>query len=127
MQRAGDFTPGQFARVEQGHWHQGLETSTLHGKTHKTKWEETGEPCKTCKGSGTVTGDIWPDNVDTWEVAPAVVLDHFGGAGTTGLVADQLGRDCILIDLKDEYGEMAQERILGSLGPMFTEVELVAV
>lgn len=58
---------------------------------------------------------------------PAVVLDPFGGAGTTGLVADQLGHDCILIDLKDEYGEMAERRILGSLGPMFTEVELVAV
>ena len=31
-----------------------------------------------------------------------VVLDPFGGAGTTGLVADRLGRDAILIELNPE-------------------------
>jgi hypothetical protein len=62
--------------------------------------------------------------LDTWDAAPAVVLDLFGGAGTTGLVADQLGRDCILIELKAEYGEMARERILTDLGPMFTQVQI---
>lgn len=40
-----------------------------------------------------------------------VVLDPFGGAGTTGLVADRLGRDAILIDLNPEYAEMAAGRI----------------
>lgn len=61
---------------------------------------------------------------DTWDTVPAIVLDLFGGAGTTGLVADQLGRDCILIELKDEYGAMARERILSDLGPMFTQVQV---
>jgi len=62
--------------------------------------------------------------LDKWKTAPAVVLDMFGGAGTVGLVAEQLERDCILVDLKDEYGEMAEWRILSSLGPMFTRVEV---
>ncbi|MBA15551.1 MAG: site-specific DNA-methyltransferase [Sphingomonas sp.] len=39
------------------------------------------------------------------------VLDPFGGAGTTGLVADRLGRDAILIELNPEYAEMARERL----------------
>lgn len=39
------------------------------------------------------------------------VLDPFGGAGTTGLVAQALQRDCILIELNPEYGEMAKKRL----------------
>jgi DNA modification methylase len=40
-----------------------------------------------------------------------VVLDPFAGAGTTGLVADRLGRDAILIELNSDYCEMAASRI----------------
>src|SRR5690606_28554727 len=39
------------------------------------------------------------------------VLDPFFGAGTTGLVADRLGRDCIGIELNPEYAALAQRRI----------------
>ena len=49
------------------------------------------------------------------------VLDPFGGAGTTGLVADKLGRHAILIELNPEYAAMAERRIRGDC-PMFTEV-----
>ena len=51
------------------------------------------------------------------------VLDPFGGAGTTGLVADRLGRDAILIELNAEYAEMARRRIQND-SPMFAEVHL---
>lgn len=44
------------------------------------------------------------------EPVPCVVLDPFGGAGTTTLAAIGLGRDSIYIDLKREYAEMALER-----------------
>ncbi len=40
-----------------------------------------------------------------------VVLDPFGGAGTTGLVAARHGRRAILIELNPEYAELAQRRI----------------
>jgi DNA modification methylase len=49
------------------------------------------------------------------------VLDPFGGAGTTGLVADRLQRDAILVELNPEYAEIAQRR-LGKDGGMFAEV-----
>jgi DNA modification methylase len=41
------------------------------------------------------------------------VLDPFFGAGTVGLVADRLGRDCIGIELNPEYAAMARKRISG--------------
>src|SRR6185312_7686652 len=38
------------------------------------------------------------------------VLDPFGGSGTTGEVAEALGRDSILIELNPEYVELADRR-----------------
>lgn len=45
--------------------------------------------------------------------AGGTVLDPFGGAGTTGLVADRLQRSAILIELNAEYAAIAQRRIAG--------------
>lgn len=53
------------------------------------------------------------------------VLDPFGGAGTTGLVADRLGRNAILIELNPEYAAMAERRIRGEAG-LFADVEATA-
>ncbi len=58
-------------------------------------------------------------------LARGTVLDPFGGAGTTGLVADRLQRDAILIELNPEYAAMARERIHGD-GPLFSDVLLAA-
>jgi len=49
------------------------------------------------------------------------LLDPFGGAGTTGLVADRLGRNAILIELNPEYAAMADRRIRDDAG-MFASV-----
>ena len=40
-----------------------------------------------------------------------MVLDPFGGAGTTGMVAQRLGRSATLIELNPEYAAMADRRI----------------
>ena len=39
------------------------------------------------------------------------VLDPFGGAGTTGLVADRLGRNAVLIELNADYQTLATDRV----------------
>lgn len=39
-----------------------------------------------------------------------IVLDPFGGSGTTGEVAENLGRDSILIELSPEYAALATRR-----------------
>jgi DNA modification methylase len=49
------------------------------------------------------------------------VLDPFGGAGTTGLVADRLGRNAILIELSHDYAAIAEKRITGD-APLFAQV-----
>lgn len=51
-------------------------------------------------------------------IVPGRVLDCFGGAGTTGLVADRLQRSAILIELNPEYAAMAQRRIAND-APLF--------
>ncbi len=49
------------------------------------------------------------------------VLDPFGGSGTVGLVADRLGRNAVLCELKPSYAEMGTDRIIGD-APMFVEL-----
>lgn len=51
------------------------------------------------------------------------VLDPFGGAGTTGLVADRLQRNAILIELNPEYAAMAERRIHGDRGGLLDLME----
>ena len=56
------------------------------------------------------------------DVVKSVVLDPFGGSGATGFVANNLGRDAILIELNEEYVGIAKKRIGGD-NPLFSEVE----
>jgi hypothetical protein len=44
------------------------------------------------------------------------ILDPFGGAGTTALVADRLQRDAIICELNPEFAALAKDRIEGEGG-----------
>mgnify|MGYP003136450433 CR=1 FL=1 len=50
------------------------------------------------------------------------VLDPFGGAGTTGMVADRLGRNAVLIELNADYAQIARDRLVDDC-PLFTEIK----
>lgn len=54
-----------------------------------------------------------------------MVLDPFFGAGTTGLVADRLQRNCIGIELNPAYAEIARKRIQAE-STLFAEIEVTA-
>jgi DNA modification methylase len=54
---------------------------------------------------------------------PQIVLDPFGGSGTTAQIADRHGRNAIICELKDDYSDQAQRRMM-SEAPMFTELEV---
>jgi DNA modification methylase len=69
-------------------------------------------------GCCTACGKPWKRQAEGFQAAcrcdapttPCVVLDPFGGAGTTSLVAEQLGRDSVYIDLNPDYLALAIER-----------------
>jgi len=48
---------------------------------------------------------------ETFPRVPGHVLDPFGGAGTVGLVAEQIGIRATLIELNPEYASIAERRI----------------
>jgi hypothetical protein len=50
------------------------------------------------------------------EPIPCLVLDPFCGSGTTGVVALQLGRRFLGVELSPEYAEMAERRITNRAG-----------
>ena len=53
------------------------------------------------------------------------VLDPFGGAGTTGLMADRVGRDAVLVELNTEYAALAASRIQADAG-LFSSLNVEA-
>lgn len=70
-----------------------VKARILRGMVEKRTvgWKPT---CK-CEGAGT---------------RPCVSLDPIGGSGTTGMVALELGRSAILLELNPEYAEIARQR-----------------
>ena len=58
---------------------------------------------------------------ETDETKSGTVLDPFGGAGTTGLVAQQHNRNAVLIELNPEYAEMSRNRIYND-APLFADI-----
>lgn len=70
---------------------------------------KAGTPLNVCGFCGAVSG--CGGICETYDRVPGRVLDPFGGAGTVGLVAEQLGLDWTLIELNPGYAEIAQRRI----------------
>ena len=59
---------------------------------------------------GETTGWLPSCTCDAGRV-PATVFDPFGGSGTVGICAEELGRRSVLTELSPEYCTMARERI----------------
>ncbi|HEX2578642.1 MAG TPA: DNA methyltransferase [Aquihabitans sp.] len=68
-----------------------------------TGWSSCG-----CPGTDGLRLDGWHRG-NGWR--PGLVLDPFGGSGTTGLVATGLGRDALLFDLDARNLDLARERL----------------
>jgi DNA modification methylase len=51
---------------------------------------------------------------DEAKVTKCIVLDPFGGSGTTAVAAESIGRNTILVELNPEYVKIAEDRILSS-------------
>lgn len=62
---------------------------------------------------------------ETSETKSGTVLDPFAGSGTTGMVAKQHNRNAILIELNEEYIEIAKQRINPPQTDFFFDERLV--
>ncbi|MFN8994918.1 MAG: DNA-methyltransferase [Pseudomonadota bacterium] len=87
-------------------------------RNRRSVWTVTTKPFK-----GAHFATFPPDLIEPCVLAGSppggVVLDPFGGSGTTGLVADRHGRNAILCELNPAYAAMARERI----GPSALDLE----
>ncbi len=84
-------------------------------RTKRSVWTVTTKPF-----SGTHFATFPPDLIEPCILAGCpvggTVLDPFGGAGTTCMVADRHGRNAVLIELNPDYAEMARKRIADDAG-----------
>jgi DNA modification methylase len=96
--------------------------SEIKGANRRSVWTITTKPFKeahfatfpeeiprTCILAGSKKGDT--------------ILDPFSGAGTTGVVAEKLGRKYIGIELNPEYVKMSDDR-MWNVQPLFAGLEL---
>ena len=85
------------------------------GRNKRNVWTITTKPFK---GShfATFPKDLIEPCIKAGCPEDGIVLDPFGGAGTTGIVASLNNRNSILIELNPEYIKLAKDRIEKELG-----------
>tara|TARA_R110000850_G_scaffold251821_1_gene376981 strand:- start:50 stop:1006 length:957 start_codon:yes stop_codon:yes gene_type:complete len=91
------------------------KTDALKGRNKRNVWTITTKPFK---GShfATFPKDLIEPCIKAGCPEDGIVLDPFGGAGTTGIVASLNNRNSILIELNPEYVKLAKDRIEKELG-----------
>jgi DNA modification methylase len=101
------FVPGNTSR----------KAGAFKGLDASIGWKD--EPC----GTNDVETIGWRASCkcDAGDPIPAKILDCFLGSGTTAMVADQLGRDCIGIELAPSYAAMSERRVRDDAG-MFAQI-----
>jgi len=99
-------------------WERVTKRTQLKRKRPNEYVKRTGEAGTGSSCSNTVAGVAvetlgWQQTCkcEKHEPVPCVVLDPFGGSGTTSAVAKTLGRDSIYVELNPEYIELARKRI----------------
>lgn len=93
-----------------------LEQTQTGGRTRKTANHES----TLVRGANVTTG--WrPTCAHGGEPVPCAVLDPFGGAGTTAMVARRLRRSFVYIELNPAYREIAWRRFEAD-APLFNRV-----
>jgi DNA modification methylase len=81
-----------------------------HNRNKRSVWTVTTKPFKGAHFATFPTDLIEPCILAGCPV-DGIVLDPFGGAGTTGLVASNNNRNAILIELNEEYVNLSIDRI----------------
>ena len=101
-------TPG---RTKMG----GLKTNDYTMKNKRNVWTVTTKPFKGAHFA-TFPKDLIEPCIKAGCPEGGVVLDPFGGSGTTGIVSALNNRNAVLIELNTEYVKIAEKRIENELG-----------
>jgi DNA modification methylase len=101
-------TPG---RTKSG----GLKTNQYENRNMRNFWLLGPEPCRDAHFA------VCPSEIPRRAILAGskpgdVILDPFGGSGTTGKVALELGRRAVLIELNPEYAKLCDERCTTTRG-----------
>jgi DNA modification methylase len=113
-------TPGGKAEIAYGSLVSGKEYLANGKRNKRSVWEVTTQPFSEAHFATFPPALIEPC-IKAGCPAGGTVLDPFAGAGTTGLVADRLQRNAILIELNPNYADMSQRRITDD-APLFAQV-----
>jgi DNA modification methylase len=84
---------------------------TKQDRNHHSVWTITTKPFREAHFA-TFPPDLVEPMIKAGCPVGGIVLDPFFGAGTTGMVAKQLGREFIGIELNPKYCEIAEKRIV---------------
>jgi DNA modification methylase len=87
----------------------------METKNKRNVWTVTTKPCKEAHFA-TFPKDLIEPCIKAGCPEGGIVLDPFGGSGTTGIVASQNNRNAILIELNKDYIDIANKRIHKELG-----------
>ena len=93
----------------------GLKQNHPLGRNKRNVWTITTKPFKDAHFA-TFPKDLIEPCIKAGCPEGGVVLDPFGGSGTTGIVAQSLNRQAILIELNKDYINIANKRIDKELG-----------
>jgi len=93
----------------------GLKKNNYTVKNKRNVWTVTTKPFKGAHFA-TFPKDLIEPCIKAGCPEGGVVLDPFGGAGTTGIVAAINNRNAVLIELNSEYIKLAEDRIEKELG-----------
>lgn len=116
-----DRDSGRLNKVPGRHRMAGLTVNNYERRNKRSVWEVATKPY-TDAHFAVYPPDLIEPCILAGCPSGGTVLDPFFGAGTTGLVADRLGRNCIGVELNQEYIGLAEKRIRNDAG-MLAEVK----
>ena len=102
----------------------GLKTNDYDNRNKRSVWTVTTQPFKEAHFA-VFPPDLIKPMILAGCPTGGVVLDPFVGSGTTAIVARELGRRFIGIELNPEYADMARRRVGQTTPSLFEAVEVI--
>ena len=114
-ERPKGYYKGKWSSPEKGSRHDGSFKAIREKKNKRNVWTIPTKPFKNAHFA-TFPPKLIEPCIKAGCPENGIVLDPFGGAGTTGIVAKSLNRKSILIELNPKYINIAQKRVQEEFG-----------